>query len=1066
MSDYKTIISREFGTVVADIKKLANKKRESWYQSKQKLEESFIEILKNQNYEYLEIHDNKTLVKNLRKQIERLNNYKFQSDNEWNNFYKQIIGDNKGIEDKTEIIQRIRIFNVQLDNGTTKNIKVIEADKIHDNHLQVINQYEANNGNQKNRYDVTILVNGLPLVHIELKRRGIPIKEAFNQIKRYQKDSFWSDDGLFEFVQIFVISNGTETKYYSNTTRKAALSKKNTSNRQNARYIRKNIQSFEFTSYWSDEKNNKILDLMDFARTFFVKKTILNILTKYCVFDTNKMLIVMRPYQITATEKILSKIAISKYEKTEGTNKSGGYIWHTTGSGKTLTSFKTAELAQKIKEVEKVIFVVDRRDLDYQTINEYKRFASEFAAGVKNTKELALLLDSNTFESKANKVYVVTIQKLSNFIKDFKKHSIYNKKVVFIFDECHRSQFGQMHKIITKAFRKYYLFGFTGTPIFESNSNYKNGAYFLTTETLFGEKLHTYTIVDAIDDGNVLPFRIDYIDTVKAKSEINDKQVNNINTDEVLIHPKRIENIVSYILEHYDQKTKTKESYHFNKLLNTDEIVKNKQVKEIKKFTELRGFNSIFAVANIDFARAYYNELRKQNFEKAKNLKISTIFTYSLNKEQIDEFGELDDEDFENIQKIEGNDRDFLQAVMNDYNNMFNTTFNLKDSESFQNFYKDVSLRMKNREIDILIVVNMFLTGFDSTTLNTLWLDKPLRQHGLVQAFSRTNRILNSIKTFGNIVTFRDIANETDQAIALFGNKDAKNIVLLKSYNEYINGYKDNKNKVKGYKELTSELKTNFPIEKIEVDKLLITNEKKKEFITLFGKILRLKNILTSFDNFENDSDNFLDKRAIQDYESIYLNLEEKNRQNKDEKESIIEDVVFEIELVRQDEINVDYILKLISKGIIEKKTTIDIKNSLRSGIDSSPSLRNKKDLIFKFIDRINTQQSEIKNKEAFEDKVNKEWEKHALKEYEKETNKAIKELDLNKEETFDYMRNSFENGEMQFEGRQLGKTIREKYLSIDKNNSKKITRRAKRIKVFEVLKKIFDKFLGLIKPR
>ncbi|VEU70805.1 type I restriction endonuclease subunit R [Mycoplasmopsis glycophila] len=1064
MSNYKQIMERNNDTVVADISLIRNKKRDQKYQSEAELEQSFINILESQGYEYLPIDNEKDLIQNLRNQIERLNNYKFQSEQEWERFFTEISGKGKGIQDKTEIIQQIRVFSIKLDDGTTKNIKVIETEHIHDNCLQVINQYQANNGTHKNRYDVTILVNGLPLVHLELKRRGSNIKEAFNQIQRYQKESFWSDHGLFEFIQVFVISNGTDTKYYSNTTRE--LAKKASSGNQEAseKVLRKNIQSFEFTSYWTDEKNNKIHDLMDFAQTFFTKNTILNILTKYCIFDTNKMLLVMRPYQITATEKIIKKIIASKYEKNEGTIEAGGYIWHTTGSGKTLTSFKTAELIQKNPEIDKILFVVDRRDLDYQTIREYKRFSNEFAAGVKNTKGLAELLDSDNFVSKDKKVIVVTIQKLSNFIKQYDSAKIYNQNVVFVFDECHRSQFGSMHKAITKKFKKYHLFGFTGTPIFNENSNFRDQANnVLTTEDLFGQRLHTYTIVNAIDDGNVLPFKVDYVNTIKLKDVVTDKKVSNINTYEVRISNKRISAIVDYILEHYDHKTKTHEKYVFDRLVNTNELTKNPKAIENKESSVLRGFNSIFAVEDIEFAKKYYTEFKKKIKEKNKNLKVATIFTYAPNKE-MSQLGEFDDEDFTNFVNLQRSDRDFLQDAIDDYNRMFNTSYSMDREDGFQDYYKNVSLKMKNREIDILIVVNMFLTGFDSTTLNTLWVDRPLRQHGLVQAFSRTNRILNSIKSYGNIVTFRDISRETDEAIALFGDENTKEIVLLKTYNDYIDGYIDKRTnkKIEGYKELTAKLKEKFPLDDPQkLDEVLLTKENKKEFISLFGSVLRLRNILRSFDQFQEEEETFLDERAFQDYSSRQWVIAEQNEKAiKDGKESIIDDVVIELELVRQDEINIDYILKIVSSDILKKKKTKDIQNNIERSIDSSSSLRNKKQLIFKFIEKMNVEDSSLHDKnseEEVEDQINNSWNKYTEEEYNKELTNIIEEMNLYKEETENYMSDSFVNGEIRFEGPGLGKTIKENYFNKNRNT--------KRYTVYEKLKQLFDKFKGLVFP-
>ena len=750
MSTYNIVVSTDESTVVSEYEPKG--KRSDAYQSEASLETAFITQLTEQGYEYLEIHDSDSLVANLRTQLERLNDYTF-TDDEWDRFFSQsITKPNEKIEDKSFRIQEDHVQTLKRDDGTSKNITLIDKKNIHNNFLQVINQYVEESGKHENRYDVTILVNGLPLVHVELKRRGVAIKEAFNQIERYQRESFWANTGLYNYVQIFVISNGTYTKYYSNSTRW------NVSDGSTNKRGKKTSNSFEFTSYWADANNKAILDLIDFTHTFFTKHTLLSILTRYCVFTSEKNLLVMRPYQIVATERILNRIQIANNQKTMGTLKAGGYIWHTTGSGKTLTSFKTAQLASRLPYIDKVLFVVDRKDLDYQTMKEYDRFEKGAANSNRNTAILTRQLSNKDEKGnfKEYKIIVTTIQKLDNFIKKNPNHPVYQQHCVLIFDECHRSQFGDMHVKITKNFKNYHLFGFTGTPIFAENSGAGKIANLKTTEQAFGEKLHTYTIVNAINDNNVLPFHIDYVNTVKQKDDMRDQKVLAINTEAALLAPERISEVVNYILDHFDQKTRRKVGgYRFKKLINIEEVAKNSSAKEDKQVKVIDGFNSILAVSSIDAAKLYYTELKKQIAERGSNLKIATIYSYGVNEEE-DIGGFIDDENSDDTKGLDATSRDFLERAIEDYNEMFSTQYDTS-SDKFPNYYKDLSLRMKNREVDILIVVNMFLTGFDATTLNTLWVDKNLRQHGLIQAFSRTNRILNSIKTYGNIVCFRDL---------------------------------------------------------------------------------------------------------------------------------------------------------------------------------------------------------------------------------------------------------------------------------------------------------------------
>ena len=975
MNKYNVVMEMNDSTVVTEYEPV--KRKSDSYQSEQALENEFIRMLTEQGYDYLEIHNSESLIRNLRTQLEIVNEYKF-TDSEWDRFFNDSIANNNdGIVEKTRKIQEDNIQVLKRDDGTSKNITLIDKKCIHNNRLQVINQYVENSGNYDNRYDVTILVNGLPLVHIELKRRGVALKEAFNQINRYQRDSFWAGSGLYEYVQIFVISNGTSTKYYSNTTRESHI-KEQISTRNKSK---KTSNSFEFTSYWADANNKVIPDLVDFTRTFFAKHTILNILTKYCVFTSEDMLLVMRPYQIVATERILNRIQISTNYKKMGKIEAGGYIWHTTGSGKTLTSFKTAQLASKLEYIDKVLFVVDRKDLDYQTMKEYDRFEKGAANGNRSTRVLQRQLEDTT-----SKIIVTTIQKLSEFVKINKNHPVYQKHLVLIFDECHRSQFGDMHKMIVKNFKNYHLFGFTGTPIFAKNAVKKINPEFCTTEQAFGEKLHTYTIVDAINDGNVLPFRIDYVNTIKAKDEMTDKEVQAINTEEALASPERVSNVVAYIIEHFDQKTKRNSFYD----------LKGKRVS---------GFNSMFAVASIPMAKKYYLEFKKQLEEKQKDLTIATIYSFAQNEEDTSD-GILDDEGFE-TELLDKSSREFLDFVINEYNKKFRTNFS-SEGNGFQDYYKDLSDRVKKREIDLLIVVNMFLTGFDATTLNTLWVDKNLKQHGLIQAYSRTNRILNSVKAYGNIVCFRDLQQETNDAIALFGDKEASGIVLLKSYEDYYYGYEDeNGKKQVGYEERIAML-----IQKYPLGEQIIGEQNKKEFIILVGNILRLRNILSAFDRFQGNE--ILSPRDFQEYIGNYNDLYEEFKGKQDgESESIKEDIVFEMELVKQVEINIDYILMLVTKYHESNCTDKEILVSIDKAIKSSLALRSKKELIDNFISKINVQT----------DVVN-DWGNFVKEQKEKDLKSLIEEENLNERETRKFIDNSFKEGQVKTTGTDIERIL------------------------------------------
>ena len=1007
--DYNMLISTLESTVVTEYVK--EDTPVYTYQSEADLEREFIKNLQNQGYEYLSIHNEKELIANLKGKLEKLNNIVF-SENEWERFFKEKIANkNESIIEKTRTIQEDYIKSFTRDNGTLINICLIDKKNIHNNFLQVINQYEEENGNHNTRYDVSILVNGLPLIHIELKRRGVAIREAFNQINRYQRDSFWAGSGLFEYVQIFVISNGTNTKYYSNTTRARHIKEMSF----NRRKVKKSSNSFEFTSYWADANNRAITDLVDFTKTFFAKHTILNILTKYCIFDTSDTLLVMRPYQISATERILSKIQLANNYKWVGKIDAGGYIWHTTGSGKTLTSFKTAQLASQLDYIDKVLFVVDRKDLDSQTQKEYDRFSKGSANGNTSTKILKAQLEDK-YENKS-KIIITTIQKLGHFIKQNKNHEVFKKNIVLIFDECHRSQFGELHLAIAKTFKNYFMFGFTGTPIFPKNSNGSSKTLFKTTEQTFGDKLHTYTIVNAINDGNVLPFRIDYINTIKEKENIQDKKVNAIDIEKAMSDPNRIREIVSYVVEHFEQKTMRNKHY---------------ELKEQR----LSGFNSIFAVSSIPVAKKYYLEFKKQLEEKNKNLTIATIFSYSANEEENTD--NLDDESFD-TENLDLSSREFLEEAISDYNKKFGTNFDTS-SDGFQLYYEDLSKRTKNKEIDILIVVNMFLTGFDATTLNTLWVDKNLRMHGLIQAFSRTNRILNSIKTFGNIICFRNLQKETDEAIALFGNKEAGGIVLLKTYEEYYNGYEDDKGREKeGYSQLIEELQNKFPI-----DEQIIGEENKKEFIILFGNILKIKNILSAFDKFAGNE--ILSEREYQDYQSIYIDLYEEIKKTKNtDKESINDDIIFEIELIKQVEINIDYILMKVAEYYKSNKKDKEILIDIKKAIDSSIELRSKKELIEGFIDRVNSSKN-----------VTDDFKKFVREEKEKDLEKVIEEEKLKPEETKKFIDNSLRDGTLKTTGTDIDKLLPPVSRFGGGN------RIEKKLGVIEKLKGFFDKYLGL----
>lgn len=1039
MSQYNIIAESQEYTVVSEYEKAVQ--TSDAYQSEADLEKEFIHLLTEQGYDYLPIHTENDLISNLKAQLEKLNHYHF-TDNEWEHFFNENLANkNDDIAAKTAKIQEDYIQVLKRDTGESQNIYLIDKNNIHNNFVQVINQYVETEGKHDTRYDVTILVNGLPLVHIELKRRGVQLKEAFNQINRYQRDSFWAGCGLYEYVQIFVISNGTNTKYYSNTTRSNHLKEQELGGRNKSK---RTSNSFEFSSFWTDSNNKPITDLLDFTKTFFSKHTILNILTRYCVFTSEKMLMVMRPYQIAATERIIQRINVANNYKLYGSIKGGGYIWHTTGSGKTLTSFKTAQLASRLPYIDKVLFVVDRKDLDYQTMKEYNRFEDGAANGNTSTAVLQRQLENRDKNGGFHdyRIIVTTIQKLSIFVQKNKNHPVFQQRLVIIFDECHRSNFGEMHAAITKNFKKYNLFGFTGTPIFAQNAGTGGDMRLKTTQQAFGDKLHTYTIVDAINDENVLPFKIDYINTIKEKEGILDKQISAIDREKAMASLERISQVVKYILDHFDQKTKRSSFYTFRVLDDIHKVAsarKGEKVSEHKTEQKIGGFNAMFAVASIPMAKAYYSEFKKQqeNLPEAQRLKIATIYSYGANEEEID--GILAEENPESTTNLDQQSRDFLEGAIQDYNKMFSTNYDTS-SDKFQNYYKDLSLRMNNRQVDILIVVNMFLTGFDATTLNTLFVDKNLKQHGLIQAFSRTNRILNSVKTFGNIVCFRDLQQATDDAIALFGDKDASSIVILKDFLSYYNGYDTEKGKhCYGYKELVEQLQEEFP-----EGEPIVGEEAEKRFIGLFGSLLKSINILSTFDQFEGQE--ILTDRQLQDYQSNYLDLQDKwRKRRKGDKENINDDLVFETELIRQVEVNIDYILLLVQKYHNTNCTNKEILVNISKAIGSSMQLRSKKELIENFLNSVNADTD-----------VEESWKDYVQKQKEKDLKELIESENLKPEETTKFIESSFRDGQVRTTGTDIDKILPPMSRFGGGN------RQEKKKTVIEKIQAFFERYYGL----
>ena len=1027
MTQYKTIAESNHFIVLDQYNKLVEEPN-AGYQTEGSLEREFIRDLQAQGYEYLQgLNNHDALVKNLRAQLQRLNNVVF-SDAEWQRFLEEYLDrPSDSLIEKTRKIHDDYIYDFVFDNGRIQNIYLLDKKNLANNTLQVINQFEQT-GSYDNRYDVTILVNGLPLVHIELKKRGVAIREAFNQIHRYSKESFNKENSLFKYIQIFVISNGTDTRYFANTTKR-------------------DKNSYDFTMNWATAKNTLIKDLKDFTATFLQKNTLLNVLVNYCVFDVSYTLLIMRPYQIAATERILWKIKSSYQAKNWSNKESGGYIWHTTGSGKTLTSFKAARLATELDFIEKVFFVVDRKDLDYQTMKEYQRFSPDSVNGSESTAGL-----KRNIEKDDNKIIVTTIQKLNNLMKSEDKLPIYDKQVVFIFDECHRSQFGEAQKNLTRKFKKFYQFGFTGTPIFPDNAL---GAE--TTASVFGIELHSYIITDAIRDEKVLKFKVDYNDVrpqfKSIETEKNLEKLTSLEKKQAFLQPKRIEQIAQYVLDNFKQKT-----HRFNAGNN--------------------GFNAMFAVSSVDAAKAYYQTFKQLQSAVKNPLKIVTIFSFAANEEQ-DAIGDIVDESFE-VEAMNSSAKEFLKSAIDDYNNYFATNYDV-DAKSFQNYYRDLAKRVKNKEVDLLIVVGMFLTGFDAPTLNTLFVDKNLRYHGLIQAYSRTNRIYNSTKSFGNIVTFRDLEQDTIDAITLFGKSNTRNIVLEKSYQEYMEGFTDAGVARRGYLDVIAELQERFP------DPDVIQTEKdKKDFVKLFGEYLRVENILQNYDEFaalhafqsldtsdakaveafkekyyltdeafaEMQPIDMPSERSIQNYRSTYNDIRDWLRRQKDGEEkakSTIDwdDVVFEVDLLKSQEINLDYILELIFEHNKKTKNKSELIDEIRAIIRSSLGNRAKESLIVDFINQ--TDLDNIADKAG----IIESFFQFAQKEQQQEANELISTEGLNIEDAKRYINVSLQRGYASEQGTDLNEALPK----MSPLNPQYLT---KKQSVFQKISAFVEKFKGI----
>ena len=1027
MTQYKTIAESNNFIVLDQYNKFVEEPN-AGYQTEGSLEREFIRDLQAQGYEYLQgLNGHDELIKNLRAQLQRLNNVVF-SDAEWRRFLEEYLDKpSDSLIEKTRKIHDDYIYDFVFDNGRIQNIYLLDKKNLANNALQVINQFEQT-GSYDNRYDVTILVNGLPLVHIELKKRGVAIREAFNQIHRYSKESFNKENSLFKYIQIFVISNGTDTRYFANTTKR-------------------DKNSYDFTMNWATAKNTLIKDLKDFTATFLQKHTLLNVLVNYCVFDVSDTLLIMRPYQIAATERILWKIKSSYLAKNWSNKESGGYIWHTTGSGKTLTSFKAARLATELDFIEKVFFVVDRKDLDYQTMKEYQRFSPDSVNGSESTAGL-----KRNIEKDDNKIIVTTIQKLNNLMKSEDKLPIYDKQVVFIFDECHRSQFGEAQKNLTRKFKKYYQFGFTGTPIFPANAL---GAE--TTASVFGIELHSYIITDAIRDEKVLKFKVDYNDVrpqfKSIETEKNLEKLTALEKKQAFLQPKRIEQIAQYVLDNFKQKT-----HRFNAGNN--------------------GFNAMFAVSSVDAAKAYYQTFKQLQSAVKNPLKIATIFSFAANEEQ-DAIGDITDESFE-VEAMNSTAKEFLKSAIGDYNNYFATNYGV-DGKSFQNYYRDLAKRVKNKEVDLLIVVGMFLTGFDAPTLNTLFVDKNLRYHGLIQAYSRTNRIYNSTKSFGNIVTFRDLEQDTIDAITLFGKSNTRNVVLEKSYQQYMEGFTDAGVACRGYIDIVTELKEKFP------DPSEIQTEKdKKDFVKLFGEYLRVENILQNYDEFaalqafqsldtsdakaveafkekyyltdeafaEMQPIDMPSERSIQNYRSTYNDIQDWLRRQKDGEEkakSTIDwdDVVFEVDLLKSQEINLDYILELIFEHNKKMKNKAELIDEIRTTIRASLGNRAKESLIVDFINQ--TDLDSIVDKAG----IIESFFQFAQKEQQKEADELISSEGLNIDAAKRYINVSLKRGYASEQGTDLNDALPK----MSPLNPQYLT---KKQSIFQKIVAFVEKFVGI----
>ena len=1030
MTQYKTIAESNHFIVLDQYNKLVEEPN-AGYQTEGSLEREFIRDLQAQGYEYLQgLNNHDELIKNLRVQLQRLNNVVF-SDVEWRRFLEEYLDKpSDSLIEKTRKIHDDYIYDFVFDNGRIQNIYLLDKKNLANNTLQVINQFEQT-GKYDNRYDVTILVNGLPLVHIELKKRGVAIREAFNQIHRYSKESFNKENSLFKYIQIFVISNGTDTRYFANTTKR-------------------DKNSYDFTMNWATAKNTLIKDLKDFTKTFLEKTTLLNVLVNYCVFDVSDTLLIMRPYQIAATERILWKIKslyLANNQKNKENKENGGYIWHTTGSGKTLTSFKAARLATELDFIEKVFFVVDRKDLDYQTMKEYQRFSPDSVNGSESTAGL-----KRNIEKDDNKIIVTTIQKLNNLMKSENGLAIYDKQVVFIFDECHRSQFGEVQKNLKKTFKKYYQFGFTGTPIFLTNAL---GAE--TTESVFGVKLHSYIITDAIRDEKVLKFKVDYNDVrpqfKSIETEKNLEKLTALEKKQAFLQPKRIEQIAQYVLDNFKQKT-----HRFNAGNN--------------------GFNAMFAVSSVDAAKAYYQTFKQLQSAVKNPLKIATIFSFAANEEQ-DAIGDIVDESFE-VEAMNSSAKEFLKSAIDDYNGYFKTNYDV-DTKSFQNYYRDLAKRVKNKEVDLLIVVGMFLTGFDAPTLNTLFVDKNLRYHGLIQAYSRTNRIYNSTKSFGNIVTFRDLEQDTIDAITLFGKSNTRNVVLEKSYQEYMEGFTDAGVARRGYLEVIAELQERF----LDLD-VIQTEKDKKDFVKLFGEYLRVENILQNYDEFAalqafqslDTSDTkaveaFKEKyyltdevfaemqpidmpseRSIQNYRSTYNDIRDWLRRQKDGEEkakSTIDwdDVVFEVDLLKSQEINLDYILELIFEHNKKMKNKTELIDEIRTTIRASLGNRAKESLIVDFINQ--TDLDSIVDKAG----IIESFFQFAQKEQQKEADELISSEGLNIDAAKRYINVSLKRGYASEQGTDLNDALPK----MSPLNPQYLT---KKQSIFQKIVAFVEKFVGI----